>query len=121
MYVEIRVSECDKLLYKNYTFVIEQVTRPGTPARGPLADRKPCIFLCNFFKADFSSLFEVKCYVLSTHLFYKRARSFAPTLLPAGYLPDPNRQHPVSLSSKILTEAVAETLFQECKHRHAVK
>ena len=60
MYVEIRVSEGDKFLYKNYTFLIKQVTRPGTPARRPLADRKPCIFLCNNFKIDFRVETEVK-------------------------------------------------------------
>ena len=38
MYVEIRVSEGDKFLYKNYTFVIGEVTRPGTPARRLPAD-----------------------------------------------------------------------------------
>ena len=67
MYVEIRVSEGDKVLYKIYTFVIKQVTRPGTPARRLLADRKPCIFLCNNSKIDLGIETEVKGYVLSTH------------------------------------------------------
>ena len=69
MYVEIRVSEGDKVLYKIYTFVIKQVTRPGTPARRLPADRKPCIFLCNNFKITFYIDTEVKrLYLFSSTL-----------------------------------------------------
>ena len=110
MYVEIRVSEGDKLLYTNYTFGIEQVTRPGTPARRPLADRKPCIFLCHSFKIDFCIETEVKGCVLSTQLIYdKTGPKLALRFAGTDHLPD--LPLPLSLSLKFLMTADHEELF----------